>query len=141
MAQQREHELTVVLKADCSADDLKRIIAQLEKFVAAKKGTMLHLLNLGKRQLAYEIDKETRGIYLYLNYVITDGSVVTELEQFCRHEDNVMRYLTVLAGKEVNLGTRQSQHEADLKKLEQYLGVTLITKTEEQVAQVPAPTV
>lgn len=138
MAQQREHELTVVVTPNCSADDLKRIPVQLEKFITAKKGTILHALNLGKRPLAYEIGKESRGIYLYINYVIADGSVVKDLEQFCRHDDNVMRYLTVLVSRAVNLDVRKSQQEADVKKLEQYLGVVL-TKGEGHVE--PAPTV
>ncbi len=139
MAQQREHEITVVIKANCTAEDLKRIQTQLEKMITAKKGTILHCLNLGKRQLAYEIEKETRGTYLYINYVIADGSVVKELEQFCRYDDNILRFLTILVSKEANVDTRKSQHEADLKKLEQYLGVTL-TKSEERVEVAPTVT-
>ncbi len=130
MAQLREHELTILVKPNCPPDDLKRITTQVEKMIAAKKGTILHLLNLGKRPLTYEIEDETRATYLYVNYLIVDGSVVKELEQFCRHDDNIIRYLTVLVTKEANLPARQAQHEADLKKLEQYLGVVL-TKGDE----------
>jgi small subunit ribosomal protein S6 len=124
---QREYEFTVIIRANLPAEDQKRIETKVEEYIAAGKGTILHALNWGKRNLAYPIEDETRGMYLYYDF-IADGTVIKEVERFCRLDEQVLRFLTVMLNAEPSLEVRRGEKEQDLKRLEQYLGLSLLPK-------------
>jgi small subunit ribosomal protein S6 len=63
--------------------------------------------NWGKRKLAYEIKKELKGIYLFWQY-LGSSQVVTEFERNMRMLDPVIRYMTVMAARDIDPKTRES---------------------------------
>jgi small subunit ribosomal protein S6 len=56
--------------------------------------------DVGKRKLAYEIQKFQKGHYLTLTY-LDDGRAVKEIERLLRLEESVLRFLTVQVSAEV----------------------------------------
>ncbi|MBI2343399.1 MAG: 30S ribosomal protein S6 [Deltaproteobacteria bacterium] len=130
----REYELTVIARPDLSPEQVRAITEKIVALVTAAHGTILHMIPLGKRTLAYEIEKETRGLYLYWDFV-AGTAIVKELEQYCRFSEAIIRFLTVMVSATPNVEARKGEHEADLKRLEQYFGITL-TKPAEPVAVV-----
>ena len=56
----------------------------------------------GNKRLAYEIKKKTRGFYIRIDYCGT-GTLVDEMERLLRIDDRVLKYLTVLLKKNVDL--------------------------------------
>jgi small subunit ribosomal protein S6 len=56
----------------------------------------------GNRKLAYEIKKKPRGFYTRFDFCGT-GTIVDEIERFCRIDDRVMKYLTVLIDEAVDV--------------------------------------
>ena len=56
----------------------------------------------GLKRLAYEIKKKPRGYYVRLDYCGT-GALVDEMERFFRIDDRVLKYMTVLLDKDVDV--------------------------------------
>ncbi|GEM_PF-5518645 len=135
----REFELTVIVKPSASQEQQKQIQQKVRTFIEQSGGVVLHQLNLGRRNLSYEIAKESRAIYLFWDF-LSDGKIVSEIERFCRYDDFVVKFLTVQAAEQVDPALRQAAHGEDRKKFEQYFGVSLGADGD-VVAAAPAPVV
>lgn len=116
-----EYETTVLLHAGWSADRVKKLGERIRKGVEDHGGIVLHCIDTGKRPLAYPVKKETRAVYLFVNYA-SDPKAVVELEQWLRYEEGALRYMTVLVGRRVDVAARQAAVETDKKKFEQWFG-------------------
>jgi small subunit ribosomal protein S6 len=62
--------------------------------VMEKSGTVLKFENWGKKKLAYEVKRERKGTFVYLNFQ-SKGDLISELERSYRLEDSVIKFLTV----------------------------------------------
>ena len=62
----------------------------------------------GRRRLAYEINREVQGYYVYLNFA-APGKTVDEIERIFRIDDRVLRYLTVKLGDAMNAETIEAE--------------------------------
>ena len=70
--------------------------ALVEKFkeLIAKNGNIENVDEWGKRRLAYQINYETEGYYVVVNYTAAP-EFVAELNRVFNITDGVLRYLTV----------------------------------------------
>ena len=72
----------------------------------------------GNRKLAYPIKKKSRGYFVRIDFCGT-GSLVDEMERFFRIDDRVLKYMTVLVEKDVDIeGVKQEMAEAETKAQE-----------------------
>ena len=90
----REYETIFILRADTANEAIATVNARLKGIVEGLGGKILKCDNWGKRKLAYEVQKQLKGIYLYWQYLATSGTV-EEFERNLRMLDNVIRYYTV----------------------------------------------
>jgi len=74
--------------------DLGRLISNLKGIVSERGGNVTKEENLGKRSLAYRIDKYNEGIYTLL-YIEGSGREISEVERRLRVTDFVIRHITV----------------------------------------------
>jgi len=96
----REYETIYILRPDITNEVIGQVNVKIRGVVEAGGGTLLKVENWGKRKLAYEIKKETKGIYLYYRY-LGDTSLVAEIERTLRLADAQMRYLSVKLADDV----------------------------------------
>lgn len=59
-----------------------------------QNGTLIKTENLGKKKLAYEIQKHKEGIYFIFEFEC-DPEFISELERQYRIDDDVIKFLTV----------------------------------------------
>ena len=97
----REYETIYILRPDVEKAKAEQIIERLKEVISRLDGTLTKLDNWGKRKLAYPIEKNTRGIFVYLKYV-GYNDVVAELERNLRLLDDVVRFQTVLLAEDVD---------------------------------------
>jgi small subunit ribosomal protein S6 len=97
----REYETIYILRPDVEKAKAEQIIERLREVISRLDGTLTKLDNWGKRKLAYPIEKNTRGIFVYLKYV-GYNDVVAELERNLRLLDDVVRFQTVLLAEDVD---------------------------------------
>jgi len=97
----REYETIYILRPDVSNDAAEKIIERAKDVIARLDGTLTKLDNWGKRKLAYPIQKNNRGIFVYLKYV-GFNDLVAELERNLRLLDEVVRFQTVLLEENID---------------------------------------
>jgi small subunit ribosomal protein S6 len=94
----REYETIYVLRPDAGRDSSQRVSDRVRDVFARQAGTLTRVENWGYRKLAYNVQKHTRGVYVYLKYE-GDGRVVSELERSLRLQESVIKLQTVATGR------------------------------------------
>lgn len=88
------YETTIITKANTSEDQVSALKQKVESVLQGHQGTLGNFEDWGTRRLSYDIQKESRGRYLYFGYVGNNGTVA-ELERNLRINENVVRYLSI----------------------------------------------
>ena len=88
------YESIFIVRPTLSDEDTNKIIDKMKGVLERSGGSLLKLENWGKKKLAYEVKRERKGTFVYLNFQ-SSGSVVAELERSYRLEDSVLKFLTV----------------------------------------------
>jgi small subunit ribosomal protein S6 len=133
----RRYETIFIVPADTAEDELNGLVEKCETIITTLKGTFVKRESWGKRKLAYEIRKHTRGFYTLLDFVAT-SDVVDELERNLRLDDKVLKYLTVKKDDAVDLqALEREMTAAQPEKKEEAPSEMRITKapSESQVAE------
>ena len=102
---QREYETIFILRGDTANDAVGSVNSRLKGIVDHMGGKVLKVDNWGKRKLAYEVNKQLKGIYLYWRYLGNPGTV-EEIERNLRMLDTVIRYYTVKLDEDVTPDAR-----------------------------------
>jgi len=89
-----EYETIYVTRPDLEEAEQLRIDEKLKGIVANGGGDLLIFEQWGKRKLAYNIKKNSHGIYFYYQY-LGFNDLVTELERNFRILEPVLKYLTI----------------------------------------------
>lgn len=97
----REYETIYILRPDVTRDAQERVATRVGEVMTKGKGTLTSIENWGRRQLSFPVNKQKRGVYVYLRY-LGQGDVVNELERNLRMLDEVVKYQTVNVRKEVD---------------------------------------
>jgi small subunit ribosomal protein S6 len=103
-ARAREYETIYILRPDVTRDAQERVAQRVSEVMTKGKGTLTSIENWGRRQLSFPVNKQKRGVYVYLRY-LGQGDVVNELERNLRMLDDVVKYQTVNVRKEVDPAT------------------------------------
>ena len=74
-------------------------------------GQLFYSRNMGKRNLAYRIKKQIKGLYYDVCYA-AESDCVADIERFLRIDENVLRFLTVLKAEKVDVEARLAEIEA-----------------------------
>ena len=96
-----QYETTVVLKPDVGGDTIEAALDRVRDVVSTQGGKLLEIDHWGKKRLAYEIQKHTRGIYVHTQF-LGKGPMVAELERNLRINHNILRFLTIKTKVGVN---------------------------------------
>lgn len=78
----------------------KEFVDRFRQILEGLQGVVSQVDEWGLRDMAYRIQKQTRGCYILLSYRAT-GAAVQELERNMKLTDGVMRYLTVRLEEEL----------------------------------------
>lgn len=88
------YETLVLLSPELAEEDRKTILDNLTAIVDREGGSMVETDDWGMRQLAYPIQKQTRGYYVRLVFE-APGALVAELERNIRITDGIFKFMTV----------------------------------------------
>ncbi len=97
----RHYETTYILRPNLGEEQFTEIIDRTNAIVTNDGGAIICLDRLGVKRMAYEINKEIQGCYVYMNYAAS-GKTVDEIERIFRIDDRALRYLTVKLGDSMN---------------------------------------
>ena len=108
----RNYEILFIVNPNVVEDEIDKINVQIEGIVTAGGGTVAKVKKLGKRRLAYPVDKFRDGFYVLLTLAAT-GDIIKETERRLRVMDPVIKYLTVRMDEDIR---RQDKIKAHRQK-------------------------
>lgn len=88
------YEIMFIVRPDVDEETLKAIREKVQSTITENGGEITDVNDMGKRRLAYEINKFREGIYTVYNFKAT-ADVVKELDHVIRISDSIMRHLIV----------------------------------------------
>src|SRR5215210_4277857 len=94
LAEQRIYEVIFIITPTAADEDRTRLIENLQQVVTEQGGTITLNEDMGRRQMAYEIDHLREGYYTLFE-IAGSGREIAELERRMRVNDLVIRYITV----------------------------------------------
>lgn len=89
-----EYELVVLTRGDASEAAQAELKGQIEKLVAAEKGEIVDIKDWGKRELAYEIKRNTHGFYTIFTFK-GDAKTPQRLNAKLNLVEELLRFLIV----------------------------------------------
>jgi small subunit ribosomal protein S6 len=92
-------------------EDIDKINSQIESIVTTGGGTVAKVEKMGKRRLAYPVNKCRDGFYVLLTIQAT-GEIVKETERRLRVMDSVIKYLTVRMDEDIRRQDKIKAHRA-----------------------------
>lgn len=98
----RRYETIFIIDNDLSEEGRSPILEKLEDLIQQYNGLRVMFDEWGTKRLAYEIKKKARGYYVCLDYC-GSGPLVNEIERFFRIDDRVLKYMTVVLDKDVDI--------------------------------------
>lgn len=116
------YECTFICSPDLDVTKVDEIISKATKIVETSKGTVKNLQQLGKKKLAYNINKFREGIYVYME-LEGNGSMLQPLENFFKVNDGVIRFLTVKVevkkNKKIKKTSEKKVEKVEVKPVEE----------------------
>jgi small subunit ribosomal protein S6 len=95
----RNYEIMFIVNPTAPEDEIDKINSQIENIITAGGGKVQKMEKMGKRRLAYVVDKQREGYYV-LFVIEANGDIVKECERRLRVMDSVIKYLTVRTDEE-----------------------------------------
>jgi small subunit ribosomal protein S6 len=94
LSDMQSYELTIILPGDVSSAKKKATQESVEKIVKVLKGKVGKVEDWGKKEFAYEIKKNTSGVYLHFPLELGEEAIKA-LPQKLNLEEGIIRYLLV----------------------------------------------
>ena len=88
-----------IAAAETSDDDIAKLNETITGIIETEGGSVVKMEDMGRRRLAYEINKKNDGYYVLFE-IEGSGKEIAELERRMRVNDAIMRYLTVRVDEE-----------------------------------------
>jgi small subunit ribosomal protein S6 len=107
----RNYEIMFIVNPSVVEEDIDKINSQIESIITAGGGTVAKVEKMGKRRLAYPVNKCRDGFYVLLTIQAT-GEIVKETERRLRVMDSVIKYLTVRMDEDIRRQDKIKAHRA-----------------------------
>ena len=109
------YESIFIINPNQSDEEIAAVIKKMQDVVAKQGGEMTKFEDWGKKKLAYEIKKQKRGHYVFLQFKAAP-SAISELERVYKLTDSVIKFLTVKLEKELRTRPAPKPKKKDLAK-------------------------
>ncbi len=90
-----KYETMFVLRTNLDDEARKAAQDAILNVLTSNGAKVLEVKEMGKRELAYEIDKERFGFYVVATFETEKTAVVKEFERLANINKNVLRYIVV----------------------------------------------
>ncbi len=93
------YEITFIVDPVLSGDEIKGTAQTYVDLLQNEGSTIVHVDEMGLRQLAYPINKRSSGVYFCIEFQNETGGVIDQIELAFRRDERIMRFLTLRLDK------------------------------------------
>ena len=87
-----KYEIMFIVKATLEETALNNITKEVQKLITDNKSKVIEFKDMGRKKLAYPINKEISGFY-YLMNVEANKETIEEFDRKLRINENILRHL------------------------------------------------
>lgn len=102
----RTYEIMYIVAPETLEDDLNKLNETVASTLTSQGATIVNTDNMGRRKLAYPINKKFEGHYVLLEVEGT-GKEILELERRMRVQDAIIRFVTVRVDEDRKTADKQ----------------------------------
>jgi small subunit ribosomal protein S6 len=95
----RQFEVTFIVDPVLSDDEIKSAAKNYSDLIEHESGKVVHVDEMGLRQLAYGINKRNTGVYYSIEFQSEAGEFLPKLELAMKRDERILRFLTVRLDK------------------------------------------
>ncbi|HUQ67346.1 MAG TPA: 30S ribosomal protein S6 [Flavitalea sp.] len=95
----RHYELTFIVDPVLSHEEIQVVRQTYEDQVKKLGCTIVHVDDIGLKQLAYPINKRNSGIYYSIEFSAENGEAIAPIELAMRRDERIMRFLSIALDK------------------------------------------
>ncbi|MHB1562678.1 MAG: 30S ribosomal protein S6 [Leptospirillum sp.] len=106
------YECVLLLKSQLTDEESAAAVSRFTSLVESKSGTVHHVQKLGRKRMAYELNKEKRAEYVILYIELKNPADISELDRQARIDERVVKSMIVRKEKLVFPKSESSQEEA-----------------------------
>ncbi|HEV2418866.1 MAG TPA: 30S ribosomal protein S6 [Terriglobia bacterium] len=107
-----KYEVMFIIRPDTPEEEVEKLVSLMEGFVTGAGGKMEKIEKLGRRRLAYRVERQREGFYVLF---VFEGvhATVNELERRMRVTDAVIKFLTVRIDEEQKRAAKLAKARAE----------------------------
>lgn len=94
MQEMRKYEGMYIIRPSLSEEQIKAIIEEINAIFTTRGSEKVDVNEWGMRELAYEIDNETKGYYVVFNVEATPEAVA-EYNRICNIREDILRHIII----------------------------------------------
>lgn len=115
----KNYELLYIISNQYTEDEAKGIKEKIDGVIKSHDGVIGYENSMGKRKLAYPIDKIAHGYYILTEFELEDGTKLKEINNFLKLDKEILR-AQVIAKKKITPEEieQQKKQEAEFKEIE-----------------------
>ncbi len=103
----REYEFTLIARSDLPEAERAKVFTKYEDLILKDGGEVLKKEDWGVKKMTFPMKKQHRGHYMYYDFVQSNPDHLKEAERLLRIDENVLRYLLIRTGVEVDTAARK----------------------------------
>lgn len=107
----RSYEIMFIVRPDVDEAEIDKIVETFSGYVTTGGGTVKQAEKMGRRRLAYTVQKFNDGFYVLL-IVEAPASLISELERRLRVSEQVIKFITVRTDEEEKRVAKIQKHRA-----------------------------
>ncbi|HEX5625749.1 MAG TPA: 30S ribosomal protein S6 [Saprospiraceae bacterium] len=95
----RHLEVSFIVDPVLSGDEVKSTAQTYQDMLSAEGASIVHVDEMGLRQLAYPIKNRSTGVYYCIEFAAEKLDFISKVELALKRDERVMRFLTVKLDK------------------------------------------
>ena len=108
----KRYETIFIVQVDTPTDELNSLIERYRAIVTALKGAIIKVEKWGKRKLAYEIKKQSNGVYVLFDFA-GRSTIIEELERNFKIDDKILKFMTIMKDANVDLAAIEKEKQEE----------------------------
>lgn len=110
------YEIGFIITPEVNEEEVKKIIESITGTITKAKGVIENLDEWGRKKLAFPIQKNLEGYYVFVQTEV-DGSVIATLERRLKQMEKVLRFITLRLDDKLKKSNKLTKRWAKIDKL------------------------
>ncbi len=89
----KNYEIMFIVKATLSEDDVKKVVDNFKNVLTNNGAKIVDFVEMGQRELAYEIKKHKNGYYFVVTVEADDDKAIKEFDRLSLISGDILRHL------------------------------------------------